>query len=428
MSKFIIEKSIGMSGEIMVSGNKNEILPCIAATCLTDQDVILKNVPCIRDVDTMLAIFESIGGHFEWRGEHELLLNAAKLSSAKLPADLMAKLRASIVLAGPLLARFGEVFIPKAGGDKIGTRQIDTHLKAFEKLGAIYTVQSDGILITAPNGLLPIAFMLDEQGVTPTENVLMAAALLDGVSEIYFAACEPHVQGLCHMLNAMGASIEGIGTNKLRIKGSKILRGVEHTIGHDFNEAASFLCLGVATDSDITLTNVECEHYGMIALVFEKLGVIFERDYPNKKIILKRGQSKKIQNYSDGKISKITDMPWPGFSPDLMSTAIVLATQCRGEIYFQDWMYDGRMYFIDSLNAMGAKIVFCDPHRVMTIGSTPLFAQKLVSPDIRAGMALVIAGLCADGTTEIDNIEHIDRGYERLEQKLQKIGARIRRV
>lgn len=428
MSKFIIEKSMGMSGEIEISGNKNEILPAIAAACLTDQDVILKNVPRISDVDMMLAIFESIGGRFEWRGEHEVLLNAAGLKSSKLPADLMAKLRASIVLAGPLLARFGEVFIPKVGGDKIGTRQLDTHLKAFERLGARYEVQKDGILITAPTGLSPASFMLDEQGVTPTENVLMAAALLDGTTEIYFAACEPHVQGLCRMLNSMGASIDGIGTNRLRIKGSKILKGTEHTIGHDFMEGISLLCLGAATDSDITLTNVEPEHYDMVALVFEKLGVVFERDRIGKKIILKRGQSKKIQNYSDGKISKITDMPWPGFSPDVMSTAIVLATQCTGEIYFQDWMFDGRMYFTDSLNSMGAKIVFCDPHRVMTIGPTRLFAQKLVTPDIRAGMALVIAGLCADGTTEIDNIEHIDRGYEHLEQKLQKIGAKIKRV
>lgn len=418
-----------MKGEIAIGGNKNEILPAIATACLTNQDIRLENVPHISDVKAMLDIFKSIGGVYNWDDEHTLTLNAGGLTGSRLSAESVAHIRASILFAGPLLARFGEVFIAHPGGDKIGTRQIDTHLNAFSHLGADYSVTDQGVLIKAKAGQLkPAHFMLDEQGVTPTENVLMAASLIVGETELYFAACEPHVQGLCHMLNSMGADISGIGSNKLLIKGKASLHGTTHRIGHDFMEAASFISLAAATRSELTLTNVECQYYDMTRIVLAKLGIKFECYPEQRQIHIPLQQSLTIQNYSDGKINKIFDMPWPGFAADIMSTAIVAATQSKGEIYFQDWMYDGRMYFIDSLNKMGAKIIFCDPHRIVTVGPTQLFGQRLNSPDVRAGMALLIAGLCAEGTTEIDHVSHIDRGYEKIEEKLKKIGAKIERV
>jgi UDP-N-acetylglucosamine 1-carboxyvinyltransferase len=323
----------------------------------------------------------------------------------------------------------GEVYIPRPGGDKIGTRQIDTHLNAFRAMGADYQVLEDGICIKAKGGKIRASkFMLDEQGVTPTENAVLAASLIDGVTEINYAACEPHVENLCKMLIQMGAEIDGIGSSKLRIKGRSKLRGTKHRVGHEILEAGSFICLAAATDSELTLNSVECDKYGMIEQKYGILGINFELRPESNQIYIPRGQKMQIRTYSDGKLNVIKGQPWPGFPPDLMSVSIVAATQCEGSIYFHDWMYDGRMYFTDKLKSMGAQIVTCDPHRIVTIGKSPLYGEKLDSPDIRAGVALVIAGLCAEGKTRIGNIHHIDRGYENFEKKLQKLGAKIERV
>jgi UDP-N-acetylglucosamine 1-carboxyvinyltransferase len=430
MAKFIIQQSLNLQGEVEISGSKNEMFPIIATACLTDEDVIVKNLPKISDTQIMLEIFEKAGGKYEFIDESTVRLNGKNLCNTHLDSTLFRKLRGSIVMAGAILTRLGEVFIPRPGGDKIGTRQIDTHLNAFKALGADVFIEEEGVLIKAKDKKLQAtSFMLDEQGVTPTENAILASALIDeGATEINYAACEPHVENLCKLLIKMGVDIMGVGSNKLKIRGKPKLDGATHIIGHEILEAGSFIALAGATDSELTLNNIECDKYNMIQMKYDILGIDFELRPEKNQIFIPKKQRMKIKTYSDGKINVIKGQTWPGFPPDLMSVTIVAATQCEGSIFFHDWMYDGRMYFVDKLKNMGAQIVTCDPHRIVTIGKTSLYGEKLESPDIRAGVALVIAGLCAEGQTEISHIEHIDRGYENFEKKLQKLGASIERV
>ena len=424
MEKFIIEGGHKLQGTVAVSGSKNEVLPVLAATLLTEQTVHLTNVPKIADVLVMLEIIESIGGVYSWTGENSIEINTSGVASGELPADQCRRLRASILLAGPLLARFGHVVLPPPGGDIIGHRRLDTHLHGFKALGATVTFEN-GIFTISTKSLQGADIFLDEASVTGTENIIMAAIMARGDTTIRNAACEPHVQGLCTMLNILGGRIEGIGSNTLKINGAKSLWGGTHKIGPDYLEIGSFIGLAAVTKSEITIQNVNPQDLRMIQLIFNKLGVFFEM---NENEITVRGQEDfAIQTDFMSKIPKIDDAPWPMFPTDMMSVAITVATQATGTVLFFEKMFDGRMFFTDSLVAMGAKIILCDPHRVVVTGPSQLIGSTLESPDVRAGMALLIAALAAKGTSTIYNIRHIDRGYERIEEKLLELGAHIER-
>ncbi|MFT5429974.1 MAG: UDP-N-acetylglucosamine 1-carboxyvinyltransferase [Myxococcota bacterium] len=426
MSQFVIEGGHKLAGEITPGGNKNEALPCVAATLLTDEPVILHNVPRIRDVDVLLDILRSLGGVVEeLDSPNDLRITNKAIRSAHPDAELCSQLRASILLAGPLLARHGDLVLSPPGGDVIGRRRVDTHFHGFEALGA--TVEIGRAYEVSRRGRLKGAdFFLDEASVTATENIVMAAVLADGHSVLRNVASEPHVQGLCAMLQAMGATIEGVGSNTLHIDGTQSLGGCEFTIGPDYLEVGSFIGLAACTDSDIIIRGAGRPVLRRILMTFERLGVRTE-PVGEDDLRVPPGQLMAVRPDLHGVIPRIDDSPWPAFPTDLMSIAIVTATQTKGTVLFFEKMYEGRMFFVDHLIGMGAQIILCDPHRAVVVGPSPLYASRVESPDVRAGMALLIAALCARGTTTIGNIRQIDRGYEGIDVKLRALGARIER-
>lgn len=423
MEKFIIEGGHPLSGTVRPGGSKNEVLPVLAATLITDAVVTLENVPRIEDVLIMLQIMERMGGTHRWLGPNTVEINNSGVANGDAPADLCRKLRASILLAGPLLARFGSTTLAPPGGDVIGRRRLDTHFAGFIALGA--SVEFDALIRLSSNGLTGTDIFLDEPSVTGTENVIMAAVLATGRSVIRNAACEPHVQGLCRMLVALGASIDGIGTNTLTIEGVRDLHDGHHRISSDYLEIGSFVGLAAMTRSAITIEDVVPDDVRMIGHVFRRLGVDWTLE--GGRLHVPAEQELVIRNDFGNQTPKIDDGPWPAFPTDMMSIAITVATQSRGMVLFFEKMFDGRMFFTDSLVSMGARIILCDPHRVVVSGPAPLSGATLSSPDVRAGMALVLAALAARGKSTIYNVRHIDRGYERIEEKLRALGARIER-
>lgn len=426
MERFRIEGMYPLQGEVTPSGNKNAALPMLAACLLTDEPVILHNVPDIRDVQTMRLLLESLGVSVQPNGEHTWKVQAKEVRAADLDPDLCRKIRASILLAGPMTARAGELRLPPPGGDVIGRRRVDTHILALQALGAAAQYDRKELVFHFKAEKLSGAnILLDEASVTATENAIMAAVTAQGTTILRNAASEPHIQELCHFLNSMGAQIENIGSNTLHIHGVPRLHGSEFTIGPDYLEVVSFIGAAVVTHGSIRIRKAGIEYLDMIRLVFQRLGVVWETD--GEDILVPTDQELVIQPDLGDAIPEISVMPWPAFPTDLMSIAIVVATQSRGSVLFHDWMYPSRMYFTDKLVGMGAQIVLCDPHRCIVIGPSQLYGEKMESPDIRAGMALVLAALAAQGVSLIRNVGQIDRGYERIDEKLRKLGAHIQR-
>jgi UDP-N-acetylglucosamine 1-carboxyvinyltransferase len=406
------------------SGSKNEALPAIAATLLTSEPVVLKNVPDIADVRVMLQVLEQLGARVERLAEDTVRVTAASISDTVDP-DLARRVRASILFAGPILARAGRVVLPPPGGDVIGRRRLDTHFLGLQALGAQFHMNGEYEL--EAKRLVGTEIFLDEASVTATENIVMAAVLSEGQTILMNAASEPHVQGLCRMLVSMGAEISGIGTGTLRIGGSKKLHGTTHTIGPDYLEIGSWIGLAAVTNSDIAIEGCRPDELRMITHVFSKLGIHPEVDPagPTATVRVRPDQPLEVRKDLHGAIPRIDDAPWPAFPTDLMSIAITAATQCNGTVLFFEKMFEGRMFFTDSLIAMGASIILCDPHRIVVVGKSPLYGARLESPDVRAGMALLIAALAARGTSTIYNIRQIDRGYMRIDDKLRALGASI---
>jgi UDP-N-acetylglucosamine 1-carboxyvinyltransferase len=427
MEKFRIEGRAPLSGTVVPAGNKNAALPILAACVLTEDEVVLRNVPRIRDVETMVAIVEAIGVRTAWLGENELSLCAAGLGpdSAEVNPALAEHIRASFLLAGPLLARLGRAVMPPPGGDVIGRRRLDPHLDAFRALGAEY-VHARDVELRAPHGLRATDVFMDEPSVMGTENALMAAARTSGTTVIGNAACEPHVQDLARMLVKMGADIQGIGSNVLTVSGTPELHGCDHTIGPDHIEIGSFMALAGVTGGELRIKDVIPNDLRMIRLVFERLGLGSELEGDD---VLVPGEQRLAvaRDVGEHKI-KVQDGPWPAFPADLTSIAVALATQSAGSALIHEWMFENRMVFTDKLVLMGADITLCDPHRAIVTGPSRLRGERVESPDIRAGMAMVIAALCAEGHSEIGNIRQIDRGYERIDERLRELGARIDRV
>ena len=427
MAKFIIQGGNPLNGEVKPSGNKNAALPLLAACLLTDEPVILHNVPNIMDVHIMRALLESLSVRIETLDNHTWRVHAAEICPADLDPDLCRKIRASILLAGPMVARSGEMQLPPPGGDVIGRRRVDTHILALTALGAeVEYNKLDRMFSFRAERLHGADILLDEASVTATENAIMAAVTATGSTILRNAASEPHIQELCHFLIALGAKIDGIGSNTLHIQGAEKLHGGEFTIGPDYLEVVSFIGAAVVTGGQIRIKNAGTKYLDMIRIVLRRLGVVWETE--NNDIVIPAEQTLTVEPDLGDAIPVISVMPWPAFPTDLMSIAIVLATQSRGSVLFHDWMYPSRMFFIDKLVGMGAQIVLCDPHRCIVQGPTKLVGEKMESPDIRAGMSLVLAALAADGQSTIRNIEQIDRGYERVDEKLQALGAKIERV
>ena len=425
MQKLVIEGGQPLSGTIVPAGNKNAALPCIAAALLTEDDVVLQNVPRIRDVDAMLALLENLGVTVDWRDEHELVLNASGVEHQEVDELLANRIRASFLLAGPLLARFGRAEMPPPGGDVIGRRRLDPHLDAFSAMGADIEIDR-WITITAPEGLRENDFMMDEPSVMGTENALLAAALTRGEVVIRNAACEPHVQNLARMLVSMGARIDGIGSNVMHVHGAPSLHGTTHRICADHIEVGSFIALAAATGGELRIKDTEKEDLRMTRLAFARLGV--EVHFEGSEAVVPANQEMIVKNDAGEMMPKIEDGPWPAFPADLTSIALALATQAHGSVMIHEKMFENRLFFVDKLVAMGANITLCDPHRAIVIGRSRLRGERLESPDIRAGMALLIAALCARGTSEIGNISQIDRGYEAIDQRLRDLGAHIERI
>ncbi len=424
MEKFVIQGGRRLSGTLVPGGNKNEALPALAATLLTAEPVVLRNVPRIRDVEVMCAVLAHLGCTVEWFGPNDVRICAADVNPERLDAEQCRRVRASILFAGPMVARFGRVNLPPPGGDVIGRRRVDTHFQILQALGASVQV-GKGYELSASR-LHGADVMLDEASVTATENALMAAALTNGLVTLRNAASEPHVCGLARMLVQMGAEISGVGSNTLTIRGVESLKGCDHTIDSDYLEIGSFLGLAAVTNSPLTIERVVPDHLRMIRMTFEKLGIHVELE--GDRLHVPAGQSMEIRRDLHGHVPKIDDAPWPAFPTDLMSIVITVATQCKGTVLFFEKMFEGRMFFVDHLQNMGAQIILCDPHRVVVVGPTPLRGGRLESPDVRAGMALLIAGLSAEGETTIYNIHQIDRGYERVDEKLRRLGAEIVRL
>ena len=424
MREYIIEGGNPVKGEITASGNKNAALPCIAATLLTSEPVILRNIPEIEDVQVMIEVLEHLGVQITRGGvKGEWRIATGRLRRSEIPVEQAKRIRASILFAGPLLARTGSVELPPPGGDVIGRRRLDTHFFAFEALGAAVET-NDVYRVTAPR-LIGAELFLDEASVTATENAIMAAVLADGDTTIENAASEPHIQDLCRMLNAMGAEITGIGSNILRIRGVKELHGTEFAIGSDFMEVGSFIGLAAATRGELLIRNAGPQHLKMTRIVFARLGIQWE--VSGQDLFVPAEQGLRVRPDLGGMVPKIDDAPWPGFPPDLTSIMTVVATQVEGTVLIHEKMFESRMFFVDKLIAMGARIVLCDPHRAVVTGPCRLTGSELVSPDVRAGMAMVIAALCAHGVSRIHNVYQIERGYESLVERLQALGARITR-
>lgn len=429
MSKFIIEGGQRLQGTITASGNKNAALKLLPACLLTDQPIILHNIPAIQDVQNTLLILQDLGVEVTPLGGGSWRIHAQNVRKTELDSQLAGRTRASFVFSGPMVARTGQVTLPLPGGDVIGGRPLDTHVQSLKALGVHVDMSERGLFRMNADGLHGAGYLLlAEASVTATENAVMTAVLAKGETIIDNAACEPHVRDLCHFLNGLGAKIEGIGSNRLTIQGVERLGGGEYTIGADFMEVGSFIGAAAVTGGHIRIKNADPHHLGMIRLVYQKLGVTWEVD--GNDVVVSSGQVLTVEPTLSGRVPEIKPMPWPGFPPDLMSIALVIATQANGSVLLHDWMYESRFFFVDHLTFMGARIVMCDPHRVLVQGPSPFNASPygVPSPDIRAGMAMVLAALCAKGTSTIHNIGQIDRGYERIEEKLQSLGAVIRRA
>ena len=425
VQKLVIEGGQPLSGNVVPAGNKNAALPCIAAALLTEDEVVLENVPRIRDVDAMLSLLENLGVTVDWQGDHELALNASGVDHQDVDQELANRIRASFLLAGPLLARFGRAEMPPPGGDVIGRRRLDPHLDAFTALGAKVEIDR-WITITASGGLSEADFMMDEPSVMATENALLAASMTPGETVIRNAASEPHVQNLARMLASMGARIDGIGSNVMHVHGSDRLHGTRHRISPDHIEVGSFIALAAATGGEMRIKDTDAEDLRMTRLGFQRLGV--EILFDGNDTIVPANQEMLVKNDAGEMMPKIEDGPWPAFPADLTSIALALATQSQGSVMIHEKMFENRLFFVDKLVAMGANITLCDPHRAIVIGRSRLRGERLESPDIRAGMALLIAALCAKGTSEIGNITQIDRGYENIDQRLRELGAHIERI
>ena len=424
MYKYIIEGNRPLSGKIKAGGNKNAALPCLCAALLTDQKVVLRNIPEIEDVKVMMNVMRELGVEIEKIEDGVFSLEAKNINTVVVPKEGAQKMRASILLAGPLLARCRRAVLPPPGGDVIGRRRLDTHFLAFEALGAEIHIDSEFKI--QGDRLVGADLFLDEASVTATENAVMAAVLSEGKTTITNAACEPHVQDLCRMLCAMGANITGIGSNLLFIEGVKELHGADFTIGSDFMEVGSFIGLAAVTHSRLEIENACPEHMRMTQLAFEKLGIRWEVNGNN--IIVPAEQKLKVKADLGGAVPKIDDAPWPSFPADLTSIMTVVASQVEGMVLIHEKLFESRMFFVDKLISMGARIVLCDPHRAVVSGPSKLHGAKLSSPDVRAGMAMIIAALCAEGVSKIQNIYQIERGYENIVGKLISIGAAIERV
>lgn len=423
----VIEGGHPLSGRIRVGGNKNGALPIIAACLLTDEECVIENVPRIRDVEIMAELVHSVGADVEWLDTNTLRIHAAGPIVPEIDRALSVRIRASVLLAGPLLARCGKVVVPPPGGDVIGRRRIDTHLHAFAAMGAEVAIDRD-FTLRAPGGLRPTRFFLDEPSVTATENALMAAALAPGETTLINAACEPHVQDLCRLLVAMGVEIAGIGSNVLVVGGRERLGGARHRVGPDHIEVASFVGLAAVTAGEVVIEDIEAEDLHPIRHGFERLGVAMAIDAEAATLTVRADQDLAIVDDVGGQVPKLEDGPWPQFPADLTSIAVAVATQARGTILIHEKMFENRLVFTDKLVSMGARIVLCDPHRAIVTGPSHLYGERMESPDIRAGMALLIASLAAEGETVIGNVGQIDRGYERIDERLRALGARIERI
>ena len=433
MESFIVEGGHALQGTIRPAGNKNAALPCLAACLLTDQEVTLHNVPDIRDVAVMLSLLEDLGAEvqrLDGPGDkspgYKVVVRAHQVRKQDPDPRLTREMRASFLLAGPLLARCGSAVMPRPGGDMIGPRRLDTHLLAFEALGSEVEIAHAQYTMRVPHGLQGQPIFLDEASVMGTENAVMAAVTARGTTIVRNAASEPHVQDLCRLLNVLGARIEGIGTNTLIIHGVEGLHGGEYTIGPDYMEIGSFIGLAAVTGSELTIAPVVPDDLHMIRLVFQRLGVRTELQ-GDALHVPRHGPLRIVADVHEA-IPKVDDGPWPAFPADLVSVAIVVATQAEGTVLIWEKMFESRLFFVDKLLAMGARLVLCDPHRLVAVGPAPLHGEEMVSPDIRAGIALLIAALCAEGQSTIRNIQQIDRGYERIEQRLSALGAHITRV
>ncbi|HYY77886.1 MAG TPA: UDP-N-acetylglucosamine 1-carboxyvinyltransferase [Actinomycetes bacterium] len=424
MESFVIKGGQPLSGTIRPAGNKNAALPIIAASLLADGPVVLRNVPRIRDVDTMLELVASTGAEVTWSAPGELRIDPAGVRSVRLDPALCTRIRASVLLAAPLVARTGHCLLPPPGGDVIGRRRLDTHLLAFRSLGA--RARFGRVLELEAERLVGGRMFLDEASVTATENAITAAVLAEGETIIGNAACEPHVQDLCRFLVGLGASIEGIGSNLLRINGVERLRGGEHTIGPDYIEVASFVGLAAVTGGELAVDGVIADDLRPVEVGFSRLGVRWELD--GGRLRVPHDQELTVQDDLGAAIPKIDDGPWPAFPADLTAIAIAVATQASGTVLVFEKMFENRLFFVDKLVGMGARIILCDPHRAVVNGPTRLYGERLESPDIRAGMAMLLAALAADGESVIGNVGQIDRGYERIDERLRGLGASIERA
>lgn len=436
MATFQIEGGHRLKGEIQPQGAKNEALQILCAVLLTGEEVKIHNIPDIRDVNKLITILGNLGVKIQKLGPGSYSFRSDNLHFSYLESELFkdeaSGLRGSIMIIGPLLGRFGKGYIPRPGGDKIGRRRLDTHFEGFIKLGAKFRYNKEERFygVEAPNGLKGTYMLLDEASVTGTANIIMAAVLAKGKTTIYNAACEPYIQQLCKMLESMGAKIEGIGSNLLHIEGVSELGGCEHTVLPDMIEIGSWIGLAAMTQSEITIKNVSWKDLGLIPHTFKKLGIKLKKKGDDIYIPAHKN-GYEVQSFIDGSIMNISDSPWPGFTPDLLSIILVVATQARGSVLIHQKMFESRLFFVDKLIDMGAKIILCDPHRATIIGhdfKSTLKATTMSSPDIRAGISLLIAALSAKGTSTIHNIEQIDRGYENIDERLRAIGAKITRV
>jgi UDP-N-acetylglucosamine 1-carboxyvinyltransferase len=424
MPTYLVEGGHAIGGVVQPAGNKNAALPALAAALLTDDEVFIENVPDIGDVRTMLDVLRHFGAEADWAGANRVRVRAAELRTAALESRLAARIRASILLAGPMLARTGRLELPPPGGDVIGRRRVDTHLLALTRLGAV--VDTGPPYVMHAHGLRGANIFLDEPSVTATENAIMAAVLARGHTRLRNAAAEPHVQDLCHMLVAMGAHIQGVGTAVLDIDGTERLRGTTFRIGSDHIEVGSFIALAAVTRGELLIREAAVPHLDATLLAFERLGVHCQ--VHGDDLHVPADQALTVRTDAGGHIPKIDDGPWPAFPADLTSIALVTATQCNGTVLIFEKMFESRMFFADKVISMGARIVLCDPHRAVVVGPSRLHGGTVESPDIRAGMALLIAALCAEGRSRIFNIGQIERGYERIDARLRQLGARIERV
>jgi UDP-N-acetylglucosamine 1-carboxyvinyltransferase len=424
LQAFVIEGGHRLEGTVRASGNKNGVLPVLAACLLTSEPVELTNVPRIRDVATMMALIDDLGADVEWTGPNEVRVDAAGVHKTELDEELCRRIRASFLLAGPLLARFGKVSVPPPGGDVIGRRRLDPHIHALAELGA--EIELNGRYDMRTDRLVGKQVFLDEPSVMATENAVMAAVLAQGETVIGNAACEPHVQDLCRFLRSLGAQIDGIESNVLRITGVDSLHGGAWRIAPEHIEVGSFIGMAAVTGGDITITDLTPRDLAPIVPVFERLGVRIELGETSVRV--PPGQELVIRDDLGGAIPKIEDGPWPQFPADLTSIALTVATQAHGTILIFEKMFESRLFFVDKLVSMGARIILCDPHRAVVTGPAQLYGQRMSSPDIRAGMAMVIAALCAEGTSMIGEAYQVDKGYERIDERLRALGARIERV